>query len=333
MMETNKNDIVLKLILNELSEEEKKAVFERMESDSELRDFFYESKNLAVKTGFTSMLSPQQKERDYKSIWKHINQKGRRSALGVFYRYAAVIVLTLCIGTAGGYLFKSSQQLTPTVSQTYVFSSGDKGIADVVLPDGSQLKLNSKTRITYQYNRQTQERLLTLNGEAFFDVVHNESSPFIIDFKGLKIVDVGTQFNVKAYPFQNNIETTLIEGAIELVEEDGETALMQPGQMAQFNLLTKDLRIKEIDDNGDMAWLKSRFEFKNESLESILNELGHWYNVELIWENDSARHIMLHFNIERDMDIDSVMEIIQLNTGINYEIKSTLTERKKIIIK
>lgn len=332
-METDKNDIVFKLIHNELPEEEKKTVFERMESDAELRELFYESKNLAVKTGFISMLSPQQKERDYKTIWKHINQKGRRISLGFFYRYAAVILLTLCIGTVGGYLVKSSQQLTQTDSHTYAFSSGDKGIADVVLPDGSQLKLNSKTRITYQYNSQTQERLLTLNGEAFFDVVHNESSPFIIDFKGLRIVDVGTQFNVKAYPFQDNIETTLIEGAIELVEEDGETALMQPGQIAQFNLLSKDLRIEEYETNGDIAWLKSRFEFKNESLESILNELGHWYNADITWENDSARQIMLHFNIARDMEIKSVMEMIQLNTGINYEIKSALAERKKIIIK
>ncbi len=327
-------DEIIRLLRGELNDSQKNMLFMQMEHDKVLRDLYIEHKNLWVKTGAQPVLTEVERKDDFVHIWKKVSGPSKRMVIGYFTRYAAIAVIALMIGSLAGYFING--QLITERNQTaaiYTFSSGDRSISEVTLPDGSTLKLNAQSKITFQQDLQSKHRLVTLEGEAYFDVMHDEESPFIIDFGELKIIDLGTAFNVKAYKEQANIVTTLFEGAVDMVVGGSKKASLVPGQKANYNKSDSQVQVSTSVQTDELAWIRDRFVFHDVPLKTVMNELALWYGMRVSWQNETQKNTKLHLDLKRANSIETIMEMLKLSVNMNYEIIQRKDGLKEIVIK
>lgn len=200
---------------------------------------------------------------------------------------------------------------------------------DLVLPDGTRVWLNSGSKIAYSAGYlQHKRREISLTGEAYFDVKHTAQHPFVIHtFYGINIEDIGTKFNVKAYPADSSMETTLIQGAIEIYGEEApaQKLLLRPKQ--KFIYYRKRPLQKNIVNNADeqsnnaistgtigedrfaianivpvlnkegdslvseTAWMQNQLAFESEPFSLLADRMARWYNIHIdIRDTDVAAY-------------------------------------------
>ncbi|MDE6451704.1 MAG: FecR domain-containing protein, partial [Odoribacter sp.] len=149
----------------------------------------------------------------------------------------------------------------------------------LALSDGSIVWLNSESELTYPVNFGRDKREITLTGEAFFEVQQDTTRPFIVRTNQFDIRVTGTQFNVRNYA-QETASATLAEGSIQLERNNRITPLC-PGQQASW--VEGKVQVKEIDIEEAIAWRYGAFCFKQRRLESLLDEIARWYDIEILY--------------------------------------------------
>lgn len=168
--------------------------------------------------------------------------------------------------------------------QSDSFATVTAGAGSVVryeLPDKSVVWLNSGSSLTYPTVFRRHLREVSLTGEAYFDVLHDEDRPFFVSTSdGLKVKVLGTQFNVSAYEGDECIETVLESGRVNVcVDGSGEVALV-PGQQASFVRSTGELIVKGANLYEKTAWKDGKIVFRNASAEDMFKQLGRKFGVE-----------------------------------------------------
>lgn len=207
---------------------------------------------------------------------------------------------------------------------TLMTSKGE--IYATVLSDGSKIWLNSESSIRYPVSFDGNERKVEITGEAYFEVAHNASKPFIVTGSGLSVTVLGTKFNVNSYHDQDATKITLLEGLVK-VSHQSQEAFIRPGEQAIVPLSTNE-KVK-IDKDADieqvMAWKNGSFQFNGESLEAVMKQLERWYDVETVYQNKDTS-IRLLGMISRNTNLREVLKALELS-GVHFRI-----EGKKIIV-
>jgi len=248
-----------------------------------------------------------------------------------WFKYASIIIITLILGGMGGYLYHN-QSGGEQGNAVFAFSSGDQSNSQVTLPDGSVIDLNAKTKLTYQLDKKRNRRLVSLSGEACFNVVHNEKLPFVLDFGSLEVVDVGTVFNVKANEKTDYIETTLIEGLVDLVVNKTEVVNLVPGQKGVYSKKNHEINVTIADQQGITGWKSNRFVFEDECFEKVITELCAWYDVDVQWSNEGIKGERLHYIVQRSIEMETALELLKLSIPYKYRIITKDNEIEKIVI-
>lgn len=213
------------------------------------------------------------------------------------------------------------------------------------LPDGSVVWLNSGSVITY-HNSENGRREIDLSGEAYFDVKHDSEHPFIVHTGKLNIVVLGTAFNVKAYKADTYIETTLLRGKVEILNEakPGSSIVLKPNEKVTINMILNNVKrlvvshqpvadsvanpqddiIKNpVPDNeiAETAWVSNYLTFKKEAFGDLADRLERWYNVNIIFDNNkyADRQFTGRF---KDQNITEVMDALQLTGSFHYRINN-----------
>lgn len=154
----------------------------------------------------------------------------------------------------------------------------------VVLPDGTQVWLNSASSITYPTIFAGNQRTVRITGEVYFEVVKNARMPFKVKINNQAEVEVlGTHFNINAYLDENAVKTTLLEGSVKVTDKS-DRAFLQPGQQAQVSSLDKIRIVKDVDTEKIMAWKKGLFNFEGEGLKEVMRQLSRWYDIDVVYE-------------------------------------------------
>jgi transmembrane sensor len=154
----------------------------------------------------------------------------------------------------------------------------------IMLADGSEINLNGSSKLYFPINFSKDERWVAMEGEAFFHVNANKAKPFFVRLKDSVTVTVlGTSFNIDAHNKSGYIKTTLLEGSLKITSNrSGESKLLHPGQQAQFAngrfVMNNSLKVDQVT-----AWKKGIFYFDNNSIQEIMEEIGKWYNVKVIY--------------------------------------------------
>lgn len=228
---------------------------------------------------------------------------------------AASVAFFMTLG--GLFLMKSSNK-----DVQYIVATNNTGsIEDVTLSDGSVVKLNTRSKLTYPETFSRKRREVFLDGEAYFEVVHDRRHPFIVRAGELNIKVLGTKFNVNATSIFSDITTTLLEGSVDVISENGHV-LMKPGQQLVFNTENKEIRLSKLS-NAERAidWTKNVWALSNTSLLDICSRLEYLYDVRFVIMNDELIKKSYTGQFDSDESLESILETMETSTPFVYERK------------
>lgn len=224
---------------------------------------------------------------------------------------AAAVLLMVALSLTGW--FDREQEVTVSLTADY----GNR--SEIVLPDGSTVKLNSGSEVTYAYNPHKKVREVRFQGEGYFDVSKSKR-PFVVKMaNGVEVKVLGTIFNLKAYLDDPTIRASLIEGQIEL-EHQNDKMVMKAGEMAEFDKRTNRLKQVEGDLSHSYGWLKNKLYMDDMSLANVCKYLERWYNVDITVQGDLGEQIHYNGVIQEDTIVE-VMEALSKLSNIVYHVK------------
>ncbi len=235
---------------------------------------------------------------------------GRRSAIG--WKVAASIAILVALTSV---LF---QLMYPGGANRVELMANAGQQTEAVLPDGSHVWLNSSSRLVYeqQFGR---VRSLNLEGEAYFTVSKDRTSPFIVNANGLKVKATGTQFNVRNYPDENTIETTLMEGGVDIKTPSGGNKQMKPGETFAFEKSSGKLVRIAVRPSDNIAWKEGILVFHNTSFASLITRLERWYAIRIVYDPEAFEGIHYSGTI-RNLRLDQVFDFINLTIPIDVQM-------------
>lgn len=194
----------------------------------------------------------------------------------------------------------------------------------ITLSDGSEVWMNNDCRLVYPNYFTGKERRVKVEGEAYFKVAPDAKHPFIVEANGIEAKVLGTEFNVRSY---GNADThvTLIKGKVAVRTDASHEAVLTPGQDAQLND-DGSLGIADVDIDSYLYWRDGYFYFDNVALENIMQDIGRWYNLNVVFANNDVRNYHLHFLADKRGGIEHVIKLLNGMGKVNVTLKdNTLT--------
>jgi len=272
---------------------------------------------------------------------KYINRKNQfEQTQGknrfVFYvlRISAVLFFLVSTAFLGTFLFDKFFD-NEVVTQKISVPKGNR--SELILPDGSKVWLSNNSTLTYPNEFKGKLRELSLDGEAYFEVEHNQNKPFIVNIGKNRIKVVGTKFSVTAYSADNKVRADLISGNIQLDINIGKNGnekyksfSLKPSHSLVWNKATGKLLETKIPDGFYDYWHKGMYKFANETLEDLAVKIDRIYNTQLIFEDDILKSKRFSGVMSIDDNIFTLIEAIKSTSLDPIEYKY---ENNKLYIK
>lgn len=306
-------ELMLKSLTNEISEEEQALLEKEISKDRRLKssvlglssfwkNFFpkYKQHNIIEKTekklGFTYRLSSGT------NSWKWL-------------KVAASILLVLSLSFSAYQIFKPKQQIT---LNEYCCTS-DK-VKEVTLSDGTKVWMNSSSLLIASEPFVGDKREVTLFGEAYFEVAHNEEQPFIVKTVNLKTKVLGTNFNMVAFPTDKVHEISLYKGKVQINCESNinENCTLKPGDRAYFTLKTGKIEIVHTDLGREAQWRDGILRFYDEDLFSITKKLERKFQSRIFIADSVVGNLRYSAEFEEE-SLEKIMKMLSEAQAFNYE--------------
>ncbi|WEK34859.1 MAG: FecR domain-containing protein [Candidatus Pseudobacter hemicellulosilyticus] len=198
------------------------------------------------------------------------------------------------------------------------------GQYQISLPDGTKVWLNAASSITYPTHFSSNERLVRITGEAFFEVAPQASAPFRVQYGNAAVEVLATAFNINAYEEEGASQTTLISGAVR-VSSAGQPLLLKPGQQARLDQQGILSLLPDADTEAITAWKNGYFSFRKSDLPSVMRQLARWYDVTVEYRGNILPQ-QFGGEISRNAPLSEVLAILEAS-NIHFKI-----ENKKIIV-
>lgn len=201
----------------------------------------------------------------------------------------------------------------------------------VRLPDGSEVTLNRHSRLNYPESF-GKERIVELNGEAYFEVSKNPQKPFRVKANGVTVSVLGTHFNVNAYAADSLVETTLLEGSVSVCNNaNGEQKILKPNETAIYRKTTGTLSIHAMKDaQKEITWREGILDFEDAPMEEIARELSHHFNVDIQIADKQLRNYKLNARFHQDETLTDILDMLAPIGGFTYHAtKNNTIELKR----
>ncbi|HVU95324.1 MAG TPA: FecR domain-containing protein [Puia sp.] len=249
-----------------------------------------------------------------------VKERSRRMLRIRLIRWSAAAAVVV-FGTLGVFRYNKktpppTPMQAPVAWHEVAAKYGTRSYLD--LPDGSKLWLNAGSKVQYA----TGKRELTLSGEGFFDIRHDPEHPFLIHAGNVVVKVLGTSLNVRAYPGDSVVETTLIDGKAE-IDMPGRAIALRPSEkvtmhngVQQVHKVVADPTYKTIIET---SWVEDKLIFRKEPFREVAAKLERWYNIRIRFGNDKYldEELTGYF---KDQPIKNVMDALQLSLGFHYEL-------------
>jgi transmembrane sensor len=203
-------------------------------------------------------------------------------------------------------------------------STPNGGQYQLTLPDGSQAWLNAASSIKYPTEFRGKERAVEITGEVYFEIAGNERMPFHVRADGADIHVLGTHFNVSAYPDDDFLKATLVEGRI-LFTQGLHQRILHPGEQAVVSRGSDQFTVKEdVDLDEAVAWKNGFFQFSRADLKTVMRAFSRWYGVRVVYEAGTFPQ-QFGGKIQRDLTLQDALDVLQ-KSQVHFKIQgNTLT--------
>ena len=192
------------------------------------------------------------------------------------------------------------------------------------LADGTRIWVNSASEVRFPDRFTGEKRVIYMKGEVYLEVAHDASRPFVVHAGENEVRVLGTKFNLTAYPEEQKVVTTLVEGSVEFRNKD-ERVRLTPGEQS---VLDRQLEKQKVDVSIYTSWVTGMFEYERMPLSDITRQLSRWYDVQFVYEAEEFRNHPFTGVVKRDQSLEEVLSIIGKTTNIKFEISD-----RTIIIK
>ena len=369
-MEPKFKSLIISYLSNQTSEEEKFVLLAWLKTSPENRRCFSEySKlyDLSLCANYKGKFSERELDN-----WKSLNDKidsfseGNSQKIRKFLNYLKIAAAVLLIFFAGASTFRWLSGTNPIQNLSsieYEVNAPKGGKSELLLADGTKVWLNAGSRLRYHADYGINSRNVYLEGEGYFSVVKNPKKPFIVQTSGLKIKAFGTSFNVKAYPEEKFVTTTLVEGIVK-IEGTGINLSLKPKEVvivdknaSKYSTPKNDEKVsitrkinthavseeKEIAVNNNVkvasnvntniytSWKDNLWIIDSESLKNIAVILERKFNVLVDIKSSELNQYTFTGTFNHET-LEQILDIIKLTAPINYQINKgvvTITEEQK----
>jgi len=231
-------------------------------------------------------------------------------------RIAGMIILPLAIfWGVKGYLNNNSGKKTWVEIKAPAWTR-----AQFSLPDGTTGWLNSNSSIKYD-GRFNNNRQVTLNGEAFFDVYKDSKRPFKVSIDEVLVTVSGTRFNIASYNNENTVEVVLEEGEVVFYNKGlNKSYSMKPNDYLSFDKTINDFKVEVVNPEKYSSWKEGKLVFRNDPLDVLARRLGRWYNIDIEIRGDMSRQPRLRATFI-DENLEEVLRLLELSLQIIYDIE------------
>lgn len=261
---------------------------------------------------------------DTKALFERVNKqkqvRGKVISLHSFFtpiRIAASIILISIVGVLAYAVLKTTTQ------PDTILSSGLIDIQKEQLADGSNVILNKKSKLTLIGGFNDRQRKVKLEGEAYFEVIHNADKPFLVDAGGLLIEDIGTAFNIKANPESDSVWVWVTEGVVELTAGSQQKKI-NANQSAVYVKATRQILDNPYDDAENLvAYATRRFVFKAQPLKAVVSTINNAYGKVLVLENKNIFNCQITVTFNNDSP-ETIANVIAETLGLTVQKKGNL---------
>ena len=210
---------------------------------------------------------------------------------------------------------EESTEEKPVKSNELVITRG--GENTVILADGTTVHLNAGSKLTYPVRFAGKRRVVALEGEAYFDVVKDETRPFIVQTHLGEVTVLGTAFNINAYT-DASVYTTLVHGKVQFSSSSIGTIILSPGEQAVVSANGSEKRMVDLDEY--VGWVDGRYVFNNRPLGDIMQTFERWYDIQVYYETPHLRDITYSGSLKRYGTINSFLDALELTGDLTYKI-------------
>ncbi len=312
------DDLIGKVLAGEATAQEQESVmlWRKQHEDNEkyfsqLKEIFEKASRVAVQVEFDT-------DAAWSKVKRQINNRdGKVVSIGGSpyfspLRIAAGIILLVGIGSVL-YLLSAPPIQTLAVAT-------EKTTRQDTLPDGSKAFLNKKTQLEFEYDPRAKTRKVKLKGEAYFAVKHEDEKPFIIEADEILVRDIGTEFNLKAYPDKDTIEIVVTHGEVQFYTQKDPGLNLKAGEKAIYSKRSKEFYRIEKPDTNILAYKTKVFSFNNTDLRSVVSLLNEVYNSKISLASESLYTCRLTANFKED-NPEIIVEVIAETMGLELTKK------------
>ncbi len=368
--------LIIKFLTGESTETESLLINQWLNKKAENKKFFDEIEFLWKVSSITQDLNEDGTKNDWNIILDKIGKTSEyqllrskdqqpespkvfgdkvKKGLNSILKIAAIFILAFSLSYTIFYFTSKTSHKESLAYNKVIANKGQK--SQIILSDGTKIWLNSESTLKYPSVFDKKKREVILVGEAYFEVQkRGDNVPFIVKTSEIDIKVTGTSFNVMAYPHEDIIETTLVEGLITLIITDNELPYTQPihlkpnqkatlikkgsqislsyikvekptlaisskpaqNQVPKAKEIKQIIILPEVSIEPHTAWKDDKLIFKSESLENISYKLERWFDVEITITNDELRESCFTGKFINKESLNQVLEIIGMTAPIKY---------------
>lgn len=331
-MKENDRNLIEKYLKGLTNDEENQLVESIIiteEKASELKDLL---ENEWEKTENQSLLNIEKLENLLDRVHHLISQKEYeerktvlRKVLNIYARVAAILIIPLIISGIIGYSHLAKQRIETAqiikdeppeiLKSTIIAPMGSR--VSFTLPDSTTGMLNSGSRLTYSVPFK-RNRNIDLEGEAWFDVKHDEQNPFVIGAGNSKVKVLGTSFNISAYPNDGYIEVVLCRGKIQFTDQNGASnTTLYPSERLVYQ--NGNISKTVTDPAKYSSWKEGKLVFRGDQMSEVGRRIERWYNVKVILEDKELEKYSFRGTFVDD-SLEEVLNLLSMTSPITYRI-------------
>jgi ferric-dicitrate binding protein FerR (iron transport regulator) len=210
-----------------------------------------------------------------------------------------------------------------TRPQDNILATPRGGEYQLTLSDGTKVHLNAMATLKYPVAFRGDARMVELSGQAYFEVSKDADHPFYVKLNDYTIKVLGTSFDVNSYNNDQSVITTLIEGSVEISSVkgiSGEKYMLKPGQQFSFNKLSRKADIKDVKTSLYTRWANGWFSFDEENLENIFKILERWYEIDVFFADEKAKHEIFSGELPRFDDMNTILKMMEHVSKVRFKV-------------
>ncbi len=301
------------------------------EEQQALEQFYKENQD---KPSIVDRWTEEQKSKAYRSIkgalWWQIREEEKSTPYSHLRTGLAVAASIALLFIAGLHFWQEPAAVSEEIS--YMTKTTTRGQqASITLSDGSKVKLNAESSISFPTVFASNSRKVKLVGEAFFEVVPNADKPFVVTSSNLKTTVLGTSFNINAYPEYDQVTVTVATGKVSVVSDSAEPTVtptyLIPGEQAAYTPANGEIVQRRVDLDTYLSWASGIIRFDDIPLTQALQRMERWFNVEIISHQADLADCYIQSSYHHE-SLANILESMEFINGLEYKYE---TDTKIII--